>query len=322
MQFRLSRKTRMLLWQLAMAFLVILNILAYSGAYLMTHYSEPGQWGMPKPNSPKTPIDVGLSYSAQRLSVKNSEWVETWLIPASGKGSKGTVLMFPGKDSSKAKQLLAPAQVFHDLRYNSVLVDFRGVGGSSGNTTTLGVRESEDVVMVLKEADRLQLQRPFVLYGISMGSAAILTAISQRERHANAKENVQPDGIILELPFARSIDALRSRVRAFHIPSFPLAELIVFWGGVQHGFNAFAHNPVTYAAQVKCPTLIMHGSLDQWTTIDEIKEILQSLRSTKELVLFPDTGHTLLVTVDRKLWKTTVDRFLQTIQKDPILLQE
>jgi uncharacterized protein len=39
-------------------------------------------------------------------------------------------------------------------------------------------------------------------------------------------------------------------VRALHIPPFPLAELIIFWGGVQHGFNAFAHNPVTYAAQV------------------------------------------------------------------------
>jgi uncharacterized protein len=302
---KFSRKTKMLLWQLALAFLLILNILAYSGAYLMTHYSEPGQWGMPKPNSAKTPADIGLSYSTQRLPVKNNEWLQTWLIPVSGTEDKGTVLLFPGKDSSKANQLLAPAQVFHELHYNSLLVDFRGVGGSSGNTTTLGVRESEDVALVLKEADRLRLQRPFVLYGISMGSAAILTAI--------AKEDVKPDGIILELPFARSIDALRSRVRALHIPSFPLAELIVFWGGVQHGFNAFAHNPVTYAAQAQCSTLIMHGSLDQWTTIEEIKEILQNLRGSKELVLFPNTGHTLLVTVDRKLWKESVNKFLQEI---------
>jgi uncharacterized protein len=303
MQFRLSRKTKMLLWQLALAFLVILNILAYSGAYLLTHYGEPGQWGIPKPQSSKTPADLGLGYSTQRLLVNNSEWVETWLIPVSGADVKGTVLLFPGKDSSKAKQLLAPAQVFHDLHYNSLLVDFRGVGASSGNTTTLGVREAEDVALALKEVDRLQLKRPFILYGISMGSAAILTAI--------AKEDVQPDGIILELPFARSINTLRSRVRAFHIPSFPLAELIVFWGGVQHGFNAFAHNPVTYASQVQCPTLIMHGSLDKWTTINEIKEILQNLRGSKELVLFPNTGHTLLVTVDLKLWKTSVDQFLQ-----------
>jgi uncharacterized protein len=44
----------------------------------------------------------------------------------------------------------------------------------------------------------------------------------------------------------------------------------------------------------------MHGSLDRWTTIDEIKEILQNLRGTKDLVIFPNTGHTLLVTVDRQ----------------------
>ncbi len=195
----------MLLLQLILAFLVLVNILAYSGAYLMTHYSEPGQWGVPKPNSSKTPSDIGLSHSTQNLPVNSREWVETWLIPAAGTEAKGTVLMFPGKDSSKAKQLLAPAQVFHDLHYNSLLVDFRGVGGSSGNTTTLGVKEAKDVALVLKEADQLQLQRPFVLYGISMGSAAILTAI--------AKEEVKPDGIILELPFARSIDTLRSRVK-------------------------------------------------------------------------------------------------------------
>lgn len=305
MGFRFSRKSRTILWQLALIFLVILNILAYSGSYLMTHYSEAGQWGIPKPNSSRTPVNIGFNYNTQRLPVKNGEWVETWLIPASGTKVKGTILMFPGKDSSKAKQLLAPAQVFHDLHYNTLLVDFRGVGGSSGNITTLGVRESEDVALVLREADRLQLQKPFVLYGISMGSAAILTAV--------AKKQVKPNGIILELPFARSIDALRSRVKAFHIPSFPFAELVVFWGGVQHGFNAFAHNPVTYAAQVQCPTLIMHGSLDQWTTIDEIKEILHNLRGSKKLVLFPNTGHTLLVTVDQKLWKNSVDQFLHTI---------
>jgi uncharacterized protein len=42
----------------------------------------------------------------------------------------------------------------------------------------------------------------------------------------------------------------------------------------------------------------MHGSLDQWTTIDEIKEILHNLRGSKELMVFLNTGHTLLVTTD------------------------
>jgi uncharacterized protein len=299
----LSRRTRRYLWQFALVMFLILNILAFAGAYLMSHFSAPGQLGLQRPTSSKTPSDIGLAYVTQRLPLNTNEWVETWSIPAAQGKSQGTVLLFPGNGSSKATQMLAPAKVFHDLHYDTLLIDFRGVGGSSGDTTTLGVNEAKDVALAMGYVDRLKLQRPVVLYGISMGSAAILTAI--------AKENVRPDGIILELPFARSIDAVRSRVRKFHVPTFPLAELIVFWGGLQHGFNGFAHNPVTYASQVKCPTLIMQGSLDQWTSIEEIQEILQNLGGKKELLLFPNTGHTLLVTIDKARWQSGVDRFLR-----------
>lgn len=302
-----SRKTRRYLWQFALAMFLVLNILAFAGAYLMSHFSAPGQLGLQRPMSSKTPGDIGLAYVTQRLPFNTNEWVEAWSIPAAQDKSQGTVLLFPGNGSSKATQLLAPAKVFHDLHYDTLLVDFRGVGGSSGNTTTLGVKEAKDVALAVQYVEGLKFQRPVVLYGVSMGSAAILTAI--------AKENVKPDGIILELPFARSIDAVRSRVRKFHVPTFPLAELIVFWGGLQHGFNGFTHNPVTYASQVQCPTLIMQGSLDQWTSIEEIQEILQNLHGTKELLLFPNTGHTLLVTVDKALWQSGVDRFLQGMER-------
>jgi alpha-beta hydrolase superfamily lysophospholipase len=117
------------------------------------------------------------------------------------------------------------------LNYDTLLVDFRGLGGSSGNTTTLGVRETEDVALSMRYAQRSKFKRPFVLYGVSMGSAAILKAVAQRE--------VNPDAIILELPFDRLIDAVKSRLKAFKIPTFPMVELLVFWGGFQYGFNGF-----------------------------------------------------------------------------------
>ena len=46
------------------------------------------------------------------------------------------------------------------------------------------------------------------------------------------------------------------------VPSFPSAELLVFWGGRQMGFDAFGHNPVEYAVAVRCPILFLHGSGD------------------------------------------------------------
>jgi uncharacterized protein len=283
-----------------------LNISAFIGAYTLTHFKAPGQFGLglTRPISSNLPSNIGLEYITHRIPISQTEWLETWSIPVAN--SKGTVVLFPGNGGSKAKQLLPPAQVFHALGYDTLLVDFRGVGGSSGNTSTLGMREAEDVALSVNYAQKSSLKRPIILYGISMGTAAILKSVSDGK--------VTPNAIILELPFARLVDAVGSRVRATSIPTFPMAELTVFWGSIQHGFNGFVHNPVDYASQVKCPTLILHGKLDKWTTGAEIDRIYQNLRGTKQLSIFPNAGHDLLVTADRDRWTQDIKMFLNGVK--------
>jgi alpha-beta hydrolase superfamily lysophospholipase len=284
-----------------------INALAYIGAYTMTHFSSPGEFslGLPRPHNAKIPTDIGLAYVTHRIPINHSEWLETWLIPAQPSSSKGTVLLFPGNGGSKGKQLLAPAQVFNHLKYDTLLVDFRGVGGSSGNTATLGFREAKDVALVVNYAKKLNLKQPIVLYGVSMGSAAILKAIAQ--------EKIEPDGIILELPFTRLLNAVKSRLQARNVPSFPTAELLVLWGSVQQGFNGFAHNPVIYSKRVNCPTLVLQGKQDKWTDMTEIDELLENLRGSKQLVIFPTAGHDLLVTVDKEHWQQSVEQFIKGV---------
>lgn len=305
-RIKLRKKGRKRLYQFVLVSFLVLNLLSYIGVYVLTHFSSPGHFslGLPRPTSSKIPTDVGLEYTTQRIPINQTEWLETWFISAQTP-SHGIVLLFPGNAGSKAKQLLAPAQAFRTLGYDTLLVDFRGVGGSSGNTTTLGAREAKDVALAMRYAQRLSLKRPIVLYGVSMGTAAILKALAQ--------EKIQPDAIILELPFARLIDAVKSRLKAIRIPTFPLAELLVFWGSIQHQFNGFAHNPVTYASQVRCPTLLLQGKRDQWTTVAEINQIFQNLHGSKKLVIFPAAGHDLLVTIDKDLWRQSVDQFLNGI---------
>ncbi|MEO0457313.1 MAG: alpha/beta fold hydrolase [Cyanobacteria bacterium P01_A01_bin.114] len=204
-------------------------------------------------------------------------------------------------------RVLAPAQAFHQLGYDIVLVDFRGVGGSSGHTTTVGAREANDVVTVvnyLKQQTTLA-DAPLILYGVSMGSAAILKAVGQAK--------IQPDAIILELPFARLLTGVKTRLSAAGIPPFLTGELIVLWGSLQHGFNGFAHNPVNYAKGVDCPTLVLHGQHDKWTTQAEIDDIVENLEGQKQLMVFPDAGHQLLITVDKAKWQATIAQFLQAL---------
>jgi uncharacterized protein len=302
---KLGKRARQRFYRSILIVFIFFNILTFIAAYTLTHFSVPGQfsWGLPKQYSSKLPSDLGLEYITDRISISSTEWLETWVIPASN--SNGTVILFPGNAGSKAQQLIAPAQVFHSLGYDTLLVDFRGSGGSSGNTTTLGMREAEDVALSVSYAKKIHLKRPVILYGVSMGSAAIIRAV--------ATGKVTPDGIILELPFARLTEAVNSRLRAMSVPTFPLAESLVFWGGIQFGFNGFAHNPVDYASQVKCPTLVLHGKLDKWTTVAEIDRIYQNLGGTKQLSIFPNAGHDLLVTADRKQWQRDIEIFLKKV---------
>lgn len=304
---KLKRKTRKRLYQFLIVIFIFINVLSYVGTYVLTHYNTPNSWGLglSRPTSSKLPTDIGLEYVTQRIPINQTEWLETWFISANKSVSSGTILLFPGNGSSKAKQLLAPTEVFHNLGYDTLLVDFQGVGGSSGNTTTIGAREAKDVAIAMNYAQRSNFKHPIVLYGVSMGTAAILKAVAQ--------EKVNPDAIIIELPFARLLDAVRSRLRAIRVPPFPMAELIVFWGSIQHKFNGFAHNPVEYASKVKCSTLLLHGKLDKWTSEAEIKQIYQNLHSDKQLIIFPNAGHHLLVTVDKKFWRQSVDKFLRGI---------
>ena len=303
---RFVKKQKFLIVILAIA-IIGANLAGYVGAYFLTHYQQPNGkgFGFPRSANHKLPKEAGLNYTSKRIEINNHEWLDTWLVQPYYSDSQGTVILFHGKASNKSS-LLSSAKVFQELGYHILLVDFRGAGKSSGHKTTIGVKESEDVVAAMKYAQKISPQQPIFLYGISMGSAAILRAI--------AKHDIEPDGIILELPFASLLNAIRTRLARSKVPTFPLAELFVFWGGLQHGFNGFAHNPVDYAQKVKSPVLIMYGSRDRTIAQADIEALFQNFNTDKNLVAFPDAGHELLVKADRQLWKKNVREFLDNVK--------
>ena len=161
--YTLRRNRKKWLSQLVATLLLLflaLNGLCFIAAYGLTHYKEPGQWSIarPKPKSPQVPSQLGLRYQTRQIVLESpsdrSQWLDVWNIPSRSKTSQGTVLMFPGSGGTKGTQLLPSARVFRDLNYDTVLVDFLGVGESSGTRTTVGYREGEDVAAVLKDAQK------------------------------------------------------------------------------------------------------------------------------------------------------------------------
>jgi alpha-beta hydrolase superfamily lysophospholipase len=256
---------------------------------------------IPRPQNGATPANVQLEYQTVRFGGESGNDCEAWYIPCHD--SKGICLLFHAYVCSKSS-LLVPARAFHDMGYDVLMVDFRGSGGSVGNDTTIGYREAEDVVAAVAFANRQWPAEPMVLYGQSMGGAAILRAV--------AELGVNPAAVIVESTFDRLLTTVRRRFEAMGIPAFPAAQLLVFWGSWQIGTNAFNFNPADYAAHVHCPTLIMQDGLDQRVSDAEARNLFDHLAGPKELEISPDSGHCGFLADHPARWKELVSAFVQT----------
>jgi pimeloyl-ACP methyl ester carboxylesterase len=305
---------------LVLLVLVALNVLAFMHAYSMTHLVPGGDrpdgpqslsaWQkakvlltgirIPKPVNFATPADRGLPFSVQRFAGPSGIQLEAWCIRR--EKSKGLCILFHGHIACKAT-LLPEACAWWELGYDTLLVDFRGCGGSSGQVTTIGYLEAEDVVAAYQYAEHeLGAKRP-ILYGISMGAAAVLRAV--------AGGDVDPRALVLECPFDRLLSTVENRFTAMGVPSFPAARLLVFWGGVQLGYSGFRHNPVDYAVNVHCPVLLMYGDRDPFVTRKQAEAIFENLAGEKQFVVFADTGHQPYLAKNPKQWRQAVAEFLE-----------
>lgn len=93
-------------------------------------------------------------------------------------------------------------------------------------------------------------------------------------------------------------------------PVFPMAGLLVFWGGVQNDFWAFGHNPTEYAKKITCPTLLMHGMQDEKVSKAEIDEIFANLKGRKKLKTYKNAGHENYLIKYEGEWTKDVAQFI------------
>jgi alpha-beta hydrolase superfamily lysophospholipase len=299
---------------------ILINILAYIHARAMTHFdagtirtSSPESLTLsakarvlvtgvdnPRPENYATPEAVGLPFSVHLIHDDNDGVLEAWHIPHPD--ASGLVLMFHGYAACKAS-LLKEAEAFHDLGYSIFIVDFRGSGGSSGNETTLGICEADDVARVWEYSRRTWKNERIILYGQSMGSVAILRALALHEE-------MNPTAALLECPFDSLRSTVANRFTAMGLPPFPGADLLLFWGSVQMGFNGYRHRPVDYARSVGCPVLLMHGAKDTRVTRDQADAIFHNLPGTKRFHLFYDAGHESYLSLAPNEWRQTITTFL------------
>jgi alpha-beta hydrolase superfamily lysophospholipase len=300
-------------WTLGMGF-ILMNVVAFFHAYKFTHFADNNIVKTKSPeklnsfdklktlffgvNNPRPKNSKFPTQKFETIKLKSNKTIEIWQMK--GDSAKGTVVLFHGYSGEKSG-MLTQSDEFQRLGYNTVLVDFMGSGGSEGNQTTLGFKEAEEVKSVFDYLTT-QGEQSIYFFGTSMGSVAIMKAISDNK--------LKPKAIIIECPFGSMYQTTCARFRIMKAPTFPMAGLLVFWGGVQNNFWALGHNPTEYAKKITCPTLLLYGEQDKNVSRQEIDDIYKNLKTKKVLKTYKLAGHESYWTKYKEDWQTDVRTFL------------
>lgn len=302
------------LWLLAIGF-ILLNGVAIFHSYKLTHFGDSANAKTKDPKKLSTGQKIktlvfGVSNprpenrnlpnkNFETIRLKSNREIACWSILA--ENPKGTVVLFHGYGGDKST-MLDKSEVFLELGYSTLLVDFMGSGESEGKQTTIGFLEAEQVKTCFDYLTKKGEQNIY-LFGTSMGAVAIMKAV-----HDHA---IPARGIMLECPFGSMYETVSARFRMMKTPTFPMAGLLVFWGGLQNGFWAFAHNPIAYAKKIECPTLLMHGAKDPKVSRKEIDAIFNNLVGQKELIIYPKAGHENYLLKYKKEWTQSMLEFME-----------
>ncbi len=315
---------RVLLLALTGGFITI-NIIAFLHAYAFTHFDQKNTSKTRRPeqlslggklrilitgvSNPRPYAEHTAPDTYQTIKLQSNYTIECWYKETTDTAQKqrkvkGAVAIFHGYGGEKSS-MLDKAAIFDSLGYDVLLVDFMGSGGSEGNTTSIGFHEAAQV----KTAYDFLAQKGYsdlYLHGTSMGAAAIMKAMQDYP--------LKVSGLILECPFNTMYETVGARFDQMHLPRFPMAGLLVFWGGVQNKFWAFGHNPETYATSIKAPVLLISGGLDKNVSLAATQSIYRNLHGAKRLVLYPLAGHENYLNRYRSAWINDVTHFIEGLQ--------
>ena len=227
---------------------------------------------------PPHPLPSALT---DRLTAPDGAHFEVWRLEATSRRAR--ILLCHGYYANRF-QVLDIAQGLRERGYEVVLFELRGHGDRPG-PCTLGVKEAEDALTVLRWAGERNGGRPLPtgVLGLSMG-AAVACQVAYRSPQVRA--------IVVDSIYSRLFPVLRRSLwRRYHLPTFPLAW--VTWWGVQAALRArrSAGDPATLAPKLRLPLLAIQGGEDRRVTPLLGREFFRRWAGPKERWFEPQIAH-------------------------------
>ena len=204
----------------------------------------------PKIVSPLTPSDLGLPYEDISLTTADGVRLAGWFIPSAQGTEAKTLILLHGYPADKGNIL--PALAFLHKKYNLFLFDFRYLGQSGGNYSTIGAKETQDLKAAIEFLKGRGIQEVGV-WGFSLGGAvALMTATETSEIKA----------IVSESSYAE-LAPLASELYQIPLIRYPLGRLTTLWARIFLGMDVKNVSPLKSAEKLQIPVLLIHSTHDE-----------------------------------------------------------
>jgi len=222
-------KTFLGLLTLAASIYILLGLMIYLFQGKMVFLAN-----MPGRALTASPGDIGLAYENVSLTTSDDERLHGWYVPAAR--SRGVVLFFHGNAGNISHRLDSIA-IFHQLGLDTLIIDYRGYGESSGQTSEQGTYLDAQAAWDYLVVERGVSPDRIIVFGRSLGGAVGAWLGSQHT----------PAAVIIESSFSSGAD-MAHRLYPF-LPTRLLTRL---------------RYPVAeYASRLECPVLVVHSRDDE-----------------------------------------------------------
>jgi len=244
------------------------------------------------------PAPADLPAVDARFTTPRGNTLSGWWFPR--EDARGAVVLGHTLRTDRRK-MLGRARVLLAAGYAVLCFDFQAHGESPGEVMTFGRRESEDlraaVDWVRAEAPGL----PVAVVGWSLGGAAAVLA----------EPPLSVAALVLEEVYPRLEDAVDARLRIRLGWLTPLVKWPLLWQLEPRTGVAVADlQPIAEVPRITAPILVLAGSVDQRTPLDQSRELYAAAPSAEELVVFEGARHQDLLSYDGELWREKVLGFL------------
>ena len=257
-------------------------------------------WALSHP----VPAEIGappaeLNAEAVAFPSQSGSTIHGWL--SQPPDARGAVLLLPGVRGNRLS-MVERAVFLRQNGYSTLAIDFQGTGESSGDAITFGWRERLDVLAAVEYLKaRLPGQRVGII-GVSLGGAATLLATPP----------LQVDAVVLEAVYPSIDRAVFNRLRMRIGPLARLgAPLLLFQLRPRIGIHASDLRPVDHIGRLRCPVLIVAGTLDRHTTVDDTQTLFAAAPPSRELWLIPGAPHVDFMEFAREDYRRRISTFFE-----------